>query len=150
MMDLTGPDVEHLMAKGMSFARVIWLFYGAKAGFEAQYKALIDLGMHRLPCRKHIRNAGFYAVATFAHTLGVAVDLIGGRGAERGSWRRTDGGRRKRAKPRRMRLGRLRRCFLALPARITTRARVMHVKMLSLSERMREEFKRYFLNICRC
>jgi hypothetical protein len=85
MMDLTGPDVEHLMAKGMSFARVIWLFYGAKAGFEAQYKALIDLGMHRLPCRKLIRNAGFYAVATLTHTLGVAVDLIGGRSIERGS-----------------------------------------------------------------
>jgi hypothetical protein len=40
--------------------------------------------------------------------------------------------------------------LFALPARITTCARVMHVKMLSLSERMREEFERYFLNICRC
>lgn len=151
MTDLTNPDVEHLTAQGMSFASAIWRLYGAKAGFETQYKdALIDLGMHHPPCREYIRNAGFYAVATLAHTLGVAVDLIGGRSTERGSWRRADGGRRKRAKPRRMRLWRLRRCFLALPARITKRARVLHVKMLSLSERMREEFERYFLNICRC
>ena len=75
---MTDQDIEHLMVGGMSFACAIWRLYGAKAGFETQYKdALIDLGMHHPPCREHIRNAGVYAVATLAHTLGVAVDLIG-------------------------------------------------------------------------
>jgi hypothetical protein len=76
MTDLTQPDVEHLMARGMSFACAIWRLYGAKAGFEAQYKdALIDLGTHHPPCREHIRNVELYAVATFAHTLGVVPSV---------------------------------------------------------------------------
>jgi len=149
--DLESADVAHLMADGLSFARAIWRLYDAKAGMETQYKdALIDLGLHRPPCREHARNAGFYAVATLAHTLGVGVDLIGGRNAERGSLRRADGGRRKRAKPRRMRLWRLRRRLFALPARIATHARELKVTLLGLSERMRQEFQRYFSNVCRC
>lgn len=36
---------------------------------ETQYKdALIDLGLHHPPCREHVRNAGFYAVATLWRT----------------------------------------------------------------------------------
>jgi hypothetical protein len=42
MTDLTVHDVEHLMAKRMSFARVIWRLYGAKAGFETQYEDALD------------------------------------------------------------------------------------------------------------
>jgi hypothetical protein len=149
--DLAPEHVAHLMARGLSFARAIWRLYDAKAGLETQYKdALIDLGLHRPPCREHVRNAGFYAVATLAHTLGVAVDLIGGRSSQRGSWRRTDGGRRKRATPRRMRLWRLRRRLLALPVRVATHARTLRVTLLGLSAATRDLFERYWGHICRC
>ncbi len=151
MTDLAPEDVEHLTTPDLSFARAIWRLYDAKAGMETQYKdALIDLGLHRPPCREHVRNAGFYAVATLAHTLGVAVDLIGGSGGERGSWQRADGGQRKRATPRRMRLWRLRRSLFALPARIATHARVLKVTLLGLSEATRNLFERYWGHICRC
>lgn len=151
MTDLAPEDVAHLTARDLSFARAIWRLYDAKAGMETQYKdALIDLGLHHPPCREHVRNAGFYAVATLAHTLGVAVDLIGGSGDDRGSTARIDGGRRKRARPRRMRLWRLRRSLFALPARIATHARTLKVTLLGLGEATRNVFERYWGHICRC
>ena len=149
--DLEKADVLHLMVDGANYADAIWRLYDRKAGMETYYKdALEDLGLHHPPCREHLRNAGFYAVATLAHTLGAAVDLIGGQSADRGSTQRKDGEKRRRALPRRMRLWRLRRRLLSVPARVAHHARVLTVTLLGIGARVRAEFARYFLNVCRC
>jgi hypothetical protein len=149
--DFEKADVSHLMADGANYADAIWRFYDRKAGMETYYKdPLEDLGLHHPPCREHARNAGFYAVATLAHTLAVAVDLIGGKSADRGSTQRKDGGERRRALPRRMRLWRLRRRLFSVPARVAHHARALTVTLLGVGARVREEFARYFLNVCRC
>ena len=149
--DLAEQDVRHVMREGLSYAEAIWRLYNGKAGMECRYKDLLaDLGLHHPPCQEHVRNAGFYAAASLAHTLGTAVDLIGGKGADRGSGERKDGGALRRAKPQRMRLWRLRRRLFALPGRVAQHARTLTVTLLGLSERLRAEFNRFFLNVCRC
>ena len=108
MTNLEERDVRHMMEGRLSYAEAIWMLYSGKAGMENRYTDLLcDLGLHHPPCQEHIRDAGFYAAASLAHTLGAAVDLIGGKSAERGSRERRDGGELRRAKPRRMRLWRL-------------------------------------------
>jgi len=49
-----------------------------------------------------------------------------------------------------MRLWRLRRRLFALPGRVAYHARELKVTLLGLSARLREEFERFFLNVCRC
>jgi hypothetical protein len=147
--DLTEEDVAHVIGGGRSYAEAIWLLYDLKMGMETQYQDLLsDLGLHHPPCRKLIRNAGFYAVATLAHTLGVAVDLIGGVGLRHGATQRRGVAKRKRRKPRRMRLWRLRRRFFALPGRVARRSATLKITLLGLSETVRREFERIFLTIC--
>lgn len=149
--DLEKSDVAHVMGGGANYAEAIWRLYDAKAGMETYYKdALEDLGLHHPPCRAYKRNAGFYGVATLAHTLATAVDLIGGKSPERGSRKRKDGGERKRPLPRRMRLWRLRRRLFSLPARVAHHARELRVTLLGVGARVRSEFERYFLNVSRC
>jgi len=149
--DLCESGVAHLTDDERSFAEAIWMLYDGKGGMENYYKdALDDLGLHHPPSASHLVNSGFYAVATLAHTLGAAVDLIGGADVERGSKLRKDGRARRRAKPRRMRLWRLRRRLFALPARIARHAKVLRVTLLGLSAKLHSEFRRYFLKICRC
>jgi hypothetical protein len=150
--DLSEEDVAHVMrACAVHYAEAIWLLYDIKMGMETYYQDLLsDLGLHHPPCREIVRNAGFYAVATLAHTLARAVDLIGGQGSEHGSWVRQDGAPRRRRRPRRMRLWRLRRKFLALPGRVAYHQHVLEVTLLGLSRNLRLEFERIFLNICLC
>jgi hypothetical protein len=152
LTNLSEADVGAIMRKrGKSFAEVIWALYDHKSGCETYYKDLLeDLGLHHPPCQEHRRNAGFYALGALAHTLGRGVDLIGGRCAERAQHARKDGAPRKRPKPRRMRLWRLRRELFALPARILRRARTATVQLLGLSDAVREKFDIYWSNICRC
>jgi hypothetical protein len=151
MTSLERKDVRHLTVNGTNYANAIWHLYDHKAGMETYYKdPLEDLGLHHPPCREHARNAGFFAVATLAHTLAAAVDLIGGKSKDRGSTQRKDGGERARALPRRMRLWRLRRRLFSLPARVACHARVLTVTLLGVGARIREEFELYFLNVCRC
>lgn len=148
--DLTRDDVRHLKDWG-GYAEIIWRLYDTKAGMEDYYKdALSDLDLHHPPCTQLIRNAGFYAVASLAHTLGRGVDVIGGKNPERGATTRKDGGRRKRRTPMRMRLWRLRRRLFALPGRVRFHARELRVTLLGVGPLIREEFERYYGNICRC
>ena len=149
--DLTEEDLEHMIKRGLSFAEAIWRLYDTKAGMEDYYKDLLeDLSLHRPPCRELVRNRGFYAVATLAHTLARGVDLIGGKDPERGTMKRQDGGRRRRPKPRRMRLWRMRRVFLALAGRVACHGRRATVTLLGVHETIRRQFERLWLNVCRC
>ncbi len=152
MTDLEEPDVAHVMeARSLDYAQAIWHLYDMKMGMETNYRDLLsDLNLHHPPCQEIVRNAGFYAVATLAHTLSTGVDLIGGQSPERGSTVRQDGGKRKRPRPHRMRLWRLRRRFFALPGRIATHGRVLKITLLGLSESLRREFEQFFRTICRC
>jgi len=152
MTDLEKADVAHIMsARGLNYAEAIWYLYDLKMGMETYYQDLLsDLNLHHPPCREIVRNAGFYAVATLAHTLATGVDLVGGHSCERGSTARKDGASRRRPRPRRMRLWRLRRRFFALPGRIAYHKRVLTINLLGLSESLRQEFDRLFLNVCRC
>ena len=151
LTDLREKDVAPMLARGLSFARAMWRLYDAKAGMETQFKdGLIDLGLHHPPCRKHVHNAGFYAVGALAWLLGVAVDVLGGAGAERGSTKRLDGGERARPKPRRMRLWRLRRELFTLPGRVSRHARELKVRLLGVGESARQLFERYWGSLSRC
>jgi len=151
MTDLTESHVAHVMGGGASYAEAIWRLYDLKMGMETQYQDLLrDLGLHHPPCQELLRNAGFYAAATLAHTLSAAVDLLGGATENRGSAKRQDGAKRKRPKPRRMRLWRLRRRFFALPGRVARHGGVVTVTLLGLGETLRREFERIFLTICQC
>jgi len=151
LTNLRPKDVRSMLGRGLSFARSIWRLYDAKGAMEVQFKdGLSDLGLHYPPCREHARNAGFYAVGALAWTLGVAVDVLGGAGGERGSLRRKDGRERARATPRRMRLWRLRRELWALPGRVARHARELQVVLLGLAEGTRQLFARYWGNLSRC
>jgi hypothetical protein len=151
LTDLRQKDLRPMLERGLTFARAIWRLYDAKAGMETQFKdGLSDLGLHHPPCREHVRNAGFYAVGALAWLLGVAVDVLGGTGEQRGQTRRKDGGQRARATPRRLRLWRLRRELFALPARIARHARELKVQLLGLAEGARQLFERYWGNLSRC
>ncbi len=149
--NLTAADLSSQIKSGSSFAQAIWRLYDYKAGMENYFKDLLeDLGLHHPPCQEHARNAGFYALASLACVLGRGVDLIGGRSSERGSTVRQDGRRRKRARPRRMRLWRLRRRLFSLPGRIASHARRITLTLLGLSGRLREEFERYWQALSSC
>ena len=151
MTNLAETDVAHLTQGGRSFAQAVWRLYDRKGAMEIGYKELLDdLGLHHPPCRELARNQGFYAVATLAHTLGRAVDLIGGKGPERGERRRRDGQNRRRSRPRSMRLWRLRRTLFALPARVTLHARRVTVRLLGVAPPGETMFKSYWSAVCRC
>jgi len=151
LTDLREKDVRPMLARGLSFARAMWRLYDAKAGMETQFKdGLSDLGLHHPPCRKHVRNAGFYAVGALAWLLGVAVDVLGGADEERGNTKRKDGGERARATPMRMRLWRLRRELFTLPGRVTRHARELKVCLLGVGESTRRLFERYWGNLSLC
>ncbi|MCL5271007.1 MAG: hypothetical protein M1457_10775 [bacterium] len=129
----------------MSFTRAIWRLYDAKAGMETQFKdGLSDLGLHYPPCRQHVRNQDFYAVGALAWTLGVAVDVLGGAGEERGSMDRKDGTPRRRPTPRRMRLWRLRRELLTLPGRVARHAHELKVQLLGLADSTQKLFAHFW------
>jgi hypothetical protein len=149
--NLTEADVAHLTRSGRSFAQAVWRLYDRKGAMEIGYKELLDdLGLHHPPCRELARNQGFYAVATLAHTLGRAVDLIGGKTRERGNARRCDGRARRRPRPRSMRLWRVRRTLFALPARVTLHARQATVILLGVGSHGEAMFTRYWSAVCRC
>jgi hypothetical protein len=152
MTSLTEGDVAHVQAeRSLSYTETIWHLYDQKMGMETYYKDLLtDLGLHHPSCLEIVRNAGFYAVVTLAHTLMRGVDLIGSQNSLRGSSVRQDNSPRKRPRPRRMRLWRLRRRFFALPGRIACHAGVMKVTLLGLSATLRREFESLFQSICRC
>jgi Transposase DDE domain group 1 len=151
LTDLREKDVRPMLARGLSFARAIWRLYDAKAGMETLFKdGLSDLGLHHPPCREHVRNQGFYAVAALAWLVGVAVDVLGGADAQRGNTRRKNGGARARATPQRMRLWRLRRELWTLPGRVTRHARELTVKLLGVGETTRRLFELYWGNLSRC
>lgn len=151
LTDLRERDVAPMLARGLSFARAMWRLYDAKAGMETQFKdGLSDLGLHHPPCRAHVRNAGFYAVGALAWLLGVAVDVLGGAGAERGNSQRQDGGERARRTPRRMRLWRLRRELFTLPGRVARHARELKVQLLGVGESTRQLFERYWGQLSLC
>ena len=126
---------------------------------ELGYQELLsDLGPHHPPCREHQRNAGFYSVATLAHTLGAAVKLIGSQagGAHRREQESLKAKRdgvppRTHVRPRRgMRLWRVRRRFFALPGRVSRHARRLKAVLLGTSASVREQFERWHSAICRC
>ena len=151
LTNLREKDVRPMLARGLSFARALWRLYDAKAGMETQFKdGLIDLGLHHPPCREHVRNAGFYAVAALAWLLGLAVDVLGGAGEERGNTRRQDGGERARRTPKRMRLWRLRRELFTLPGRVARHARELKVQLLGVGEGTRQLFERYWAMLSLC
>jgi hypothetical protein len=151
MTNLCEADVAHLTRGAASLAEAVWRLYDRKGAMEVGYKELLeDLGLHHPPCRELARNRGFYAVATLAHTLGRAVDLIGGKRPDRGRKHRRDGRKRKRPEPRSMRLWRLRRTLFALPASITTHARQATVKLLGVGPQSERLFKCYWSAVCRC
>lgn len=152
LTDLSDKEVKAMMSRrGQGLAQAIWWLYDRKGAMEIGYQELLeDLGLHHPPCEKLAGNRGFYAVASLAHTLGRAVDLIGGKNPERGNAKRRDGQSRKRARPRSMRLWRLRRRLWALPARITSHGRGLKVKLLGVSAPVRKQFERYWDALCRC
>lgn len=152
MTNLSERDLAPMMRRGgLSLARAVWRLYDHKGACETYFtEALEDLGLHHPPCRELKRNQAFYSVASLALALGRAADLIGGRDPERGSTRRKDGAELKRPRPRSMRLWRLRRTLLALPARVTTHARTARIVILGATPRARAMFERYWLCVCRC
>jgi hypothetical protein len=151
LTDLREKDVRPMLVRGLTFARAIWRLYDAKAGMETQFKdGLSDLGLHHPPCREHVRNAGFYALGALAWLLGVAVDVLGGAGEERGKLQRMDGSKRARPTPKRMRLWRLRRELFTLPGRVARHAHELKVQLLGLAEATRQLFERYWGHLSRC
>jgi len=152
LTDLSPKDLKPLMRRrGQSLAEALWWLYDRKGAMEIGYQELLDdLGLHHPPCEKLAGNRGFYAVASLAHTLGRAVDLIGGKSQERGNATRLDGEARQRPRPRSMRLWRLRRRLWALPARIASHGRTLTVRLLGASSAPRKEFERYWDAVCRC
>jgi len=151
MTNLREADVAHLTANPKAFARIVWELYDMKGALEIHYKEMLeDLGLHHPPCQKLADNRGFYAVATLAGALGRAVDLLGGKSDTRGAKKRKDGTPRKRARPKTMRLWRLRRELFACPARIATHARQATVTILGLDAAVREQFEHFWRGVCRC
>jgi len=150
--DLSERGVAHVMSEhGLSFARAIWRLYDLKGGLETQFKdALSALDLHHPPCQEHARNAAFYGIGALAHTLGIGLELLG-RPAPAGATQTAGQSRaRKRRPPRRMRLWRVRRALLAVPARVSRHARQLVVRVLGLSERRRRQFEHYFGALARC
>lgn len=108
----------------ITFARAVWRLYDRKQAMENQFKdTLIDLGLHHPPCAELARNEVFYAVAALALNLSIGVRHLGFEGGEK-----------------KMRLWRLRREMLAIPARAVRHARCMKVILYSTSNRLRSIF----------
>lgn len=155
LTNLTEADLK--TTDGVAFAKKIWRLYDAKGRMELGYQELLsDLGLHHPPCQEHLRNAGFYSVATLAHTLGVGVKLIGESSSEQ---RRREGKKSKQegaparihVRARRgMRLWRVRRKFFALPARVSRHARRLRLDFLGVAAEVRLEFERWHQAICSC
>jgi hypothetical protein len=151
LTDLREADVRHLMDEGFGFADAIWRLYDVKAGMEDYYKDVLeDLAGHHPPCQELSRNRAYYGLLSLAHTLARGVDLIGNASGERGSCEREDGGQRRRPRPRRMRLWRLRRRLFALPGRVALHARQAVVTLLGVGERIKKEFEACFLRLSLC
>jgi hypothetical protein len=156
LTNLTQADLGAENAR--EFARKVWRLYEAKGRMELRYQdALSDLGLHHPPCQQHVRNAGFYALGTLAHTLGVGVELIGGRRRKDKPEKPAKADALKvppkiRVKPRRslMRLWRVSRRLFALPARLCRHARTMTVTLLGASAQTQQLFQHYWTQICRC
>lgn len=156
LTNLTEADLGAGSAR--EFALKVWRLYDAKGRMELRYQdALSDLGLHHPPCQQHVRNAGFYALGTLAHTLGVGVELIGGHGRKDKPTKVPDADVVKapakiRIKPRRsfMRLWRVARRLFALPARLRRHARTMTVTLLGASAQTQQVFQHYWGQICRC
>lgn len=137
------------------FARRLWRLYDAKGAMELGYQELLsDLGLHHPPCREHMRNAGFYALGTLAHTLGMGVKLIGGKGdRERESKRTRKGGTPQKVRVKRkrgMRLWRVIRRLFTIPGRVVRHGRRLHVELLGASAAVEAQFCRWFDRIARC
>jgi len=116
--------VTMMREQNLGFAEAVWRLYDRKQAMENQFKdALIDLGLHHPPCAELARNEVFYAVASLALNLTVGARRIGLAGAEG-----------------RMRLWRLRRVLLAIPATVTHHAREVKACLYSTSNRLREIF----------
>ena len=156
MTDFTQADLG--AEDQRDFARKVWRLYDAKGRMELGYQELLtDLGLHHPPCQEIVRNSGFYALATLAHTLGMAVKLIG-ESADHQRRRELAKERNQGApvamhlkpKSRGMRLWRVMRRLFTLPARISFHARRLHVEFLGVSQEIREQFERWFLRISRC
>jgi hypothetical protein len=152
LTDLRARDVAHVMeGRGLSFARAIWHLYDLKGGLETQFKdALSDLDLHHPPCQEHARNAAFYGIGALAHTLGVGLELLGRPAQEARTKAAGQSDARKTRPPRRMRLWRVRRTLLAVPARVSRHARELVVRVLGLSERRRQQLEGYFGALARC
>jgi hypothetical protein len=155
MTNLTEADLG--CASGAEFAQRVWRLYDAKGRMELGYQELLsDLGLHHPPCQAHVRNAGFYALATLAHTLGAGSKLIGSRGDKdnrraRVKDRRDGVPERTHVRPRRgMRLWRVRRRLFAIPARVSWHARRLRVVLLGVSPERQAQFERWRLCISRC
>jgi len=156
LTNLKESDLDDTTAP--EFAQRVWRLYDAKGGMELNHQELLsDLGLHHPPCQAHIRNAGFYALATLAHTLGVGVKLIGSR-ADRDVTRREriknrqDGvPERTRVRPRRgMRLWRVRRRLFSIPGRVSWHARKLRVVLLGASPERQAQFMHWQSCIARC
>jgi hypothetical protein len=151
LTDLEPGDVRHIMNRGTSYTAALWHLYNRKMGMEDYYKEpLEDLGLHHPPCQEWVRNAGFYALASLAHLLGRAVDLLGGRGKSRGEAKRKDGKKRQRPTPLRMRLWRLRRLLFTLPARVASHSRETLVTFLGVPPALQNLIRAYWANILKC
>jgi len=141
----------------LEFIQAVWRLYDAKGRMELGYQELLsDLNLHHPPCREHVRNAGFYALATLAHTLGVGVKLFGARAddqarQEKAKAKRDGVPERIRVKPRGgMRLWRVRRRLFTLPARVWRSARRLRLQFLGVSPDVRAQFERWFNAIASC
>jgi len=118
----------------IGFAQAVYRLYDHKQAMENQFKeALSDLGLHHPPCAELARNEVFYAVAALALNLAVGVRRIALGGAERS-----------------MRLWRLRREFLAIPARVARHARYMQACLYSTSNRLRSIFSAALARLAAC
>ena len=148
MTNLRESDVAHMAGPRANFIDAVWKLYDLKGGCEDRFKDLLeDLAGHYPPCEELSRNRGYYALLTMAHTLACGVDLIGNHTSERGCFERLDGERRKQAKPRRMRLWRLRRRLLAVPARVLVRARTASITILGASQELAIELSGCLLRL---
>jgi hypothetical protein len=154
LTNLTESDLD---CASEDFAERVWRLYDAKGRMELGYQELLsDLGLHHPPCQAHVRNAGFYALATLAHTLGVGVKLIGSRGnrqkrREHVKDRQSGVPERTRVRPKRgMRLWRVRRRLFAIPGRVSWHARRLKVVLLGAAPERQAEFESWRLGILRC
>ena len=155
---LTNLTPERLgVVDGEDFLVRVWRLYDAKGRMALGYKDLLsDLNLHHPPCREQIRNAGFYAMATLAHSLAVGVQLIGESSTkhherERNRSKRDGVPERVRVRPRRgMRVWRVMRRLFAVPARVASHARRLEVTLWGVSPQVQAQFQHWYEAIARC